>query len=96
MRKSKAVNSKKTNRASVSKLSNCGRTTSKSVAKKASNVLSDSRNSKITKSVAASSLTQTSSRPKKSVFLRTARSLKLDGPSDWSARFDEYQNGRKK
>lgn len=26
-------------------------------------------------------------------FLETARSLDLDGPADWSARFDEYLYG---
>lgn len=26
-------------------------------------------------------------------FLQTARSLKLDGPADWSARFDDYLYG---
>jgi predicted DNA-binding antitoxin AbrB/MazE fold protein len=27
-------------------------------------------------------------------FLRTARSLHLEGPSDWSARFEDYLYGR--
>lgn len=27
-------------------------------------------------------------------FLRTARSLKLDGPPDWSERIDDYLYGR--
>jgi predicted DNA-binding antitoxin AbrB/MazE fold protein len=27
-------------------------------------------------------------------FLRVARSLKLDGPSDWSSRLDDYLYGR--
>jgi len=27
-------------------------------------------------------------------FLQTARSLNLQGPSDWSARFEEYLYGR--
>ncbi|PYP86947.1 MAG: hypothetical protein DMF61_12195 [Blastocatellia bacterium AA13] len=96
MRKAKTINSKQSNRVSVAKLSSSGVQTSKSVAKKASNILRDSRSGKATKSVAGSSLTQTSSRPKKSVFLRAARSLKLDGPPDWSTRFKEDQNGRKK
>jgi hypothetical protein len=26
-------------------------------------------------------------------FLRTARSLKLEGPADWSANFDQYLDG---
>jgi hypothetical protein len=26
-------------------------------------------------------------------FLRTARSLKLDGPADWSANFEQYLEG---
>jgi predicted DNA-binding antitoxin AbrB/MazE fold protein len=29
-------------------------------------------------------------------FLRTARSLKLEGPSDWSDRFEDYLYGREK
>jgi len=28
--------------------------------------------------------------PKRRSFLQTARALKLDGPSDWSARLEEY------
>jgi hypothetical protein len=28
-------------------------------------------------------------------FLRTARSLNLEGPADWSARIEEYLYGRK-
>ena len=28
-------------------------------------------------------------------FLQTARSLNLDGPPDWSARFDDYLYGNK-
>lgn len=28
-------------------------------------------------------------------FFRTARSLNLDGPPDWSTRFDEYLNGER-
>jgi hypothetical protein len=29
------------------------------------------------------------------IFFRTARSLKLEGPPDWSERFDEYLNGER-
>ncbi len=29
-------------------------------------------------------------------FLQTARSLKLEGPADWSARLDEYLYGDKR
>lgn len=32
------------------------------------------------------------SRPRS--FLRTARSLRLDGPADWSANLDEYLYGK--
>jgi predicted DNA-binding antitoxin AbrB/MazE fold protein len=32
--------------------------------------------------------------PKAGSFLRTARSLNLEGPSDWSARIEEYLYGR--
>jgi predicted DNA-binding antitoxin AbrB/MazE fold protein len=32
--------------------------------------------------------------PKRRSFLRTARSLNLDGPSDWSERIEEYLYGR--
>lgn len=31
--------------------------------------------------------------PKKRSFLQTARSLNLDGPSDWSERIEEYLYG---
>ena len=31
---------------------------------------------------------------KKRSFLRTARSLNLQGPSDWSVRFEEYLYGQ--
>lgn len=39
---------------------------------------------------------ETTERPvaKASSFLRTARSLNLEGPSDWSARFEEYLYAR--
>ena len=33
-------------------------------------------------------------RPKNRSFLRTARSLNLDGPPDWSERIDDYLYGR--
>lgn len=33
---------------------------------------------------------------KKNCFLRIARSLKLEGPSDWSSRVEEYLYGEKK
>lgn len=33
---------------------------------------------------------------KKGSFLRTAQSLNLDGPPDWSARFEDYLYDRKK
>lgn len=32
--------------------------------------------------------------PKRRSFLRTARSLNLDGPPDWSERIEEYLYGR--
>lgn len=33
------------------------------------------------------------SKPQKVSFLQTARSLKLDGPKDWSANLDKYLYG---
>ena len=33
---------------------------------------------------------------KKRSFLRTAKSLKLEGPSDWSARIEDYLYAKKK
>ena len=65
------------------------------VVTKASSKASVARNGKMSKSVAGSSLSQSSSKTKRSVFLRTARSLNLEGPSDWSSRFDDYHSGRK-
>lgn len=38
--------------------------------------------------------TRASLKAKKSSFLRTALSLKLEGPPDWSARFEEYLYGK--
>ena len=32
--------------------------------------------------------------PKAYSFFRTARALNLEGPSDWSARFEDYLYGR--
>ena len=32
-------------------------------------------------------------RPERRSFLETARSLKLEGPSDWSARLEDYLYG---
>ena len=32
-------------------------------------------------------------RPKRRSFLQTARSLKLEGPSDWSVRLEDYLYG---
>ena len=32
-------------------------------------------------------------KPKMSSFLQTARSLRLEGPADWSARFEDYLYG---
>lgn len=37
--------------------------------------------------------TSTEAETKPHSFLRTARSLKLEGPSDWSARIEEYLYG---
>ncbi|NMG82610.1 MAG: hypothetical protein GIS02_00170 [Methanosarcinales archaeon] len=34
-------------------------------------------------------------KPKVSSFLQTARSLRLEGPADWSARFEDYLYGSK-
>jgi hypothetical protein len=36
----------------------------------------------------------TTSAPESESFLRVARSLNLDGPSDWSSRLDDYLYGR--
>ncbi len=36
---------------------------------------------------------KTASEEKPKSFLRTARSLKLQGPKDWSARIDDYLYG---
>ncbi len=36
---------------------------------------------------------KTSSEEKPKSFLRTARSLKLQGPEDWSSRIDDYLYG---
>ena len=33
---------------------------------------------------------------KKRSFLQTAKSLKIDGPSDWSGKFEEYLYGKDK
>lgn len=35
-------------------------------------------------------------KPKKRSFIQTARSLNLEGPSDWSERIDEYLYGDQK
>ena len=32
-------------------------------------------------------------KPKEGSFLRTAQSLKLEGPSDWAGRFEDYLYG---
>ncbi len=34
-------------------------------------------------------------KPRTGSFLRTARSLRLKGPADWSARFEDYLYGSK-
>jgi hypothetical protein len=34
--------------------------------------------------------TESDSKPKRKSFLKTARSLKLEGPVDWSARLEDY------
>lgn len=34
--------------------------------------------------------TESDSKPKRKSFLKTARSLKLEGPADWSARLEDY------
>jgi len=73
---------------------NRGSMPSKVVAKTSSKA-TVARNGKMAKSAAGSSLSQSSSKTKRSVFLRTARSLNLEGPSDWSSRFDDYHSGRK-
>lgn len=73
---------------------NRGTGLSKAVAKAASKAIV-SRNGKTAKSVAGSSLARNSSKTKRSVFLRTARSLNLEGPADWSSRFEDYHSGRK-
>ncbi len=36
------------------------------------------------------------SAPAVASFLQTARALNLDGPPDWSARFEDYLYGRKR
>ncbi len=38
---------------------------------------------------------QTEASDKQSSFLQVARSLKLDGPADWSAKIDDYLYGGK-
>jgi len=35
-------------------------------------------------------------KPKVSSFLQTARSLRLEGPTDWSARLEDYLYGSKR
>jgi len=35
-------------------------------------------------------------KPQKKSFLQTARSLKLDGPKDWSSNLEDYLYGEKK
>ncbi len=40
-------------------------------------------------------LFETSDKKKRS-FLQTAKSLKIDGPSDWSEKFEEYLYGKDK
>lgn len=37
--------------------------------------------------------TQTGGKPGATSFLKTARSLKIEGPPDWSERFDDYLYG---
>ncbi len=91
---SKSSGRSSTNESSLSKARACGRSASKASARSASKVLCSGRTTK-TKSVAGSALSQSPSKSRRSNFLRTARSLNLEGPKDWSARFDDYHNGRK-
>jgi len=91
---SKSSGHSSTNGSSLSKARACGRSVPKVSARSDSKVSCTGRVTK-TKSVAGSALSQASSKSKRSNFLRTARSLNLEGPKDWSARFDDYHNGRK-
>ena len=80
---------------SLSRARTCGRSVSKSSAKSTSKVSCADRVTK-TKSISGSALSQSASKSKRSNFLRTARSLNLEGPKDWSARFDDYRVGRRR